>query len=190
MPSAKWALRSECRPARSQAPIGGSVRPNIEVVQGDITDADVDAVVNAANDHLWMGTGVAGAIVRAGGRGIEDEAMQQAPIRVGTAVITGAGRLKARHVIHTAVMGQDLQTDGAKIGAATSAALALAGQHDLRTIAFPALGTGVGGFPPEECARLMRDAVRELTEDRTLRTVRFVLFDEPTFLAFQRVLGA
>lgn len=168
--------------------MAGSTGPSIEVEQGDITLAQVDAVVNAANDHLWMGSGVAGAIVRAGGRGIEDEAMQQAPIRAGQAVITGAGRLKARHVIHAAVMGQDLRTDGGKITAATSAALALAEEHKLHSIAFPALGTGVGGFPAEECARLMVEAVRLPIEDASLRTVRFVLFDEPTFLAFRRVL--
>lgn len=160
----------------------------IEVVQGDITDAAVDAVVNAANDHLWMGSGVAGAIVRAGGRGIEAEAMRQAPIRVGEAVITGGGRLKAKHVIHAAAMGQDLQTDGGKISAATSAALELANDHEVTSVAFPALGTGVGGFPADECARLMREAVLELSDESSLRSVRFVLFDEATFLAFKRVM--
>ena len=162
----------------------------IEVVQGDITQAGVDAIVNAANDHLWMGAGVAGAIVRAGGAGIEDEAMQQAPIRIGDAVITGAGRLAARHVIHAAVMGQDLQTDGDTIEAATTAALDLAETHELRSIAFPALGTGVGGFPLEECARRMGTAVAQRPDSSPLRTVRFVLFDEPAYLAFKRVLRA
>lgn len=162
--------------------------PKIEVTQGDITDADVDAVVNAANDHLWMGSGVAGAIVRAGGQGIEAEAMQQAPIRIGEAVITGGGRLRARHVIHAAAMGQDLQTDGKKIADATAAALALANEHDVKSIAFPALGTGVGGFPAEECARIMRDAVVQVNDESSLRSVRFVLFDEAAFLAFKRVM--
>ncbi len=164
------------------------MRPTIEVVQGDITQASVDAVVNAANDHLWMGSGVAGAIVRAGGPGIEDEAMQQAPIRPGQAVITGGGRLPARHVIHAAVMGQDLQTSGDLIADATAAALDLAESNSLRTIAFPALGTGVGGFPIEECARRMEKAVRQRTDSSSLRTVRFVLFDEPAYLTFMRIL--
>ena len=162
--------------------------PSMEVVQGDITEADVDAIVNAANDHLWMGGGVAGAIVRAGGAGIEAEAMRQGPIRPGEAVITGAGSLATRHVIHAAVMGQDLQTDGGKISEATTAALVLAEEHALRHIAFPALGTGVGGFPLEECARLMRDAVRR-REESSITSVRFVLFDEAAYLAFRRVLG-
>src|ERR687883_2122155 len=81
-----------------------------EVVEGDITQLDVDAIANAANDHLWMGAGVAGAIKRAGGVEIEREAVAKGPIAVGDAVATGAGRLKARHVIHGAVMGQDLRT--------------------------------------------------------------------------------
>src|SRR5882672_6710319 len=83
----------------------------ITVVEGDITRLEVDAVVNAANDHLWMGAGVAGAIKRAGGQVIEREAVAKGPIAVGDAVTTGAGRLKARYVIHGAVMGQDLRTD-------------------------------------------------------------------------------
>ena len=161
--------------------------PDVEVVQGDITEADVDAIVNAANDHLWMGGGVAGAIVRAGGAGIEAEAMQQGPIRPGDAVITGGGTLPARHVIHAAVMGQDLQTDGGKIRDATTAALALAEEHELGSIAFPALGTGVGGFPVEECARLMRDAISHHAGSAP-HSVRLVLFDEASYLAFRRVL--
>ena len=162
--------------------------PKLEVVQGDITQADVDAIVNAANDHLWMGAGVAGAIVRAGGAEIEDEAMQQAPINPGEAVITSGGRLQARYVIHAAVMGQDLRTTGDLIAQAATAALDLADRYELSTIAIPALGTGVGGFPAEESARRMADAVKQRS-DSALRTVRFVLFDEPTYLAFRRVTG-
>jgi O-acetyl-ADP-ribose deacetylase (regulator of RNase III) len=168
-------------------PIGARMPPTMEVVQGDITEADVDAIVNAANDHLWMGSGVAGAIVRAGGAGIEAEAMRQGPVKAGQAVITGAGRLRARHVIHAAVMGQDLRTDGGKISEATTAALELAEQHEVDRIAFPALGAGVGGFPIEECARLMQDAVKQRHES-SIRSVRFVLFDEAAYLAFRRVL--
>ena len=162
--------------------------PTIDVVHGDITEAEVDAIVNAANDHLWMGSGVAGAIVRAGGAGIEAEAMRQGPVKAGQAVITGAGRMRTRHVIHAAVMGQDLQTDGGKISDATTAALELAEQHGIEHVAFPALGTGVGGFPIEECARLMRDAVLQRKES-SVRSVRFVLFDEAAYLAFRRVLA-
>ena len=82
----------------------------LEVVEGDITELDVDAVANAANNELWMGAGVAGAIKRAGGSEIEREAVAQAPIAVGQAIATGGGNLRAKHVVHAAVMGQDLQT--------------------------------------------------------------------------------
>ena len=117
----------------------------IEVVQGDITKQEVDAIVNAANNHLWMGAGVAGAIVRRGGRGIENEAVRQGPINVSQAVVTGGGTLPAKHVIHAAVMGQNLQTDGDTIRQTTINALKLAEKQALRSVAFPALGTGVGG---------------------------------------------
>src|SRR5262245_7159080 len=92
----------------------------ISVVEADITSLAVDAIANAANNHLWMGSGVAGAIVRAGGQEIEREAVRLGPIEVGDAVATGAGRLKARHVIHAAVMGQDLKTSPKAIAKATS----------------------------------------------------------------------
>ncbi len=159
----------------------------IEVVQGDITEQEVDAIVNAANNNLWMGTGVAGAIIRKGGVGIEAEAIAQAPIQVGSAVITGGGTLPANHVIHAAAMGQDLATDGQKIRDATISALELAEANDLESIAFPAIGTGVGRFPPDECARIMVAAARErATGDSAVPLVRFVLFDEPSYQAFRR----
>ena len=91
----------------------------IEVIQGDITACAVDALVNAANNHLWMGAGVAGAIKRQGGQVIEDEAVRQGPIAVGAAIVTGGGLLKARHVIHAAAMGQDLVTNADLIRQAT-----------------------------------------------------------------------
>jgi O-acetyl-ADP-ribose deacetylase (regulator of RNase III) len=158
----------------------------IEVVQGDITDQEVDAIVNAANNNLWMGTGVAGAIVRHGGAGIEAEAIAQGPIQIGAAVITGGGTLPANHVIHAAAMGQDLATDGQKIHDATISALELAEANNLESIAFPAIGTGVGRFPANECARIMIAAARErATAENAVPLVRFVLFDEPGYQAFR-----
>ena len=118
----------------------------LDVVDGDITQLEVDAIANAANDHLWMGAGVAGAIRRAGGDEIEDEAVALGPIKVGDAVATGAGRLPARYVIHGAVMGQDLQTNGKLIGRTTLRCLEVADELGLESIALPAFGTGVGGF--------------------------------------------
>src|SRR3990170_7908766 len=91
----------------------------IEVLRGDITKLELDALVNAANNRLWMGGGVAGALKRAGGPEIEAEAIKKGPIPIGEAVVTGAGKLKAKYVIHAAVMGQDLQTDATKIRQAT-----------------------------------------------------------------------
>ena len=146
----------------------------LEVVQADITTLDADAIVNAANDHLWMGAGVAGGIKRAGGEEIEREAMAKGPIHVGDAEATGAGRLKAKWVIHAAAMGQDLRTDAEQIRRATESALRVADEIGARSVAFPALGTGVGGFPIDECARIMVTAAREHTGavDRVIFAVR------------------
>jgi O-acetyl-ADP-ribose deacetylase (regulator of RNase III) len=127
----------------------------ILVQQGDISTVDADAVVNAANTQLWMGGGVAGAIKRAGGEQIEREAMVQGPIRIGEAVATTGGRLRARHVIHAATMGPDLVTGAEAIRAATRSSLRLAEEMSLSSIALPLLGTGVGGFSLEEAATLM-----------------------------------
>src|SRR6476620_3439595 len=125
----------------------------LEVVDGDIAALEVDAVANAANDHLWMGAGVAGALKRAGGEEIEREAVAKGPIALGDAVATGAGRLPARWVIHAAVMGQDLLTSAYVIQSATHRALEVADDIGAESLALPAFGTGVGGFPLAECAR-------------------------------------
>lgn len=132
----------------------------IEVVDGDITELEVDAIGNAANDHLWMGAGVAGAIKRAGGVEIERAAVAMGPIPVGEAVATGAGRLRARHVIHGAVMAQDLQTSKELVAAATVSCLRVADSLGARTVALPAFGTGVGGLSLGSCARTMVSSVR------------------------------
>ena len=161
----------------------------IKAVRGDITEQAVDAIVNAANNHLWMGAGVAGAIAGRGGRSIEAEAIRQGPIEIGSAVVTGAGSLAATHVIHAAAMGQDLATDAEKIRAATAGALRLGEEMGLHSIALPALGTGVGGFPPQECARIMVAVARERAgADEAIALIRFVLFDQRSYEAFQRAL--
>jgi O-acetyl-ADP-ribose deacetylase len=160
----------------------------LEVIDGDITQLEVDAIANAANDHLWMGAGVAGAIKRAGGEEIEREAVARGPIPVGTAVATTAGRLPARYVIHGAVMGQDLQTDASLIGRTTSSCLEVADELGLESVALPAFGTGVGGFSLDECARIMVAAVRSY-EPRTLRRVVFAVFGEEAREAFEAAVG-
>jgi len=108
-----------------------------------------------------MGSGVAGALKRVGGNEIEAEALNRGPVSTGEAVVTGAGKLKARYVIHAAVMGQDLQTDAAKIRQATKNSLLRADELGIKSLAFPALSTGVGGFPIAECARIMINEVRQ-----------------------------
>lgn len=161
----------------------------LNIIQGDITEQNTEALVNAANNHLWMGAGVAGAIKRKGGEEIEREAVAQGPIEVGHAVITSGGKLKAQYVIHAAAMGQDLRTDAGKIKAATHNALLLADQHKITSISFPALGTGVGGFSAFHCAKIMlTEAVEFLQSTQHLRTVSFVLFDKTTYDAFEQEL--
>jgi len=161
----------------------------IELYKGDITRLELDALVNAANNYLWMGGGVAGAMKRAGGGEIEAEAVSQAPIPVGQAVVTGAGRLKARYIIHAAVMGHDLATDAEKIRKATRNSLLKANELGIKSLAFPALGTGVGGFPLDECARIMITEVLKYSAEKTgLKKVVFALFDEQSYIIFKQEL--
>lgn len=160
-------------------------RIEIKLIQGDITEQEVDAIVNAANNHLWMGVGVAGAIKGKGGIEIEKEAMSKGPIPVGEAVVTGAGSLKAKYVIHAAVMGQDLKTNGEHIKNATLNSLRRAEELKIRSVAFPAFGTGVGGFPVDECAKIMVDEIRNFSNQAEfIEEVRFVLFDEKSYDAW------
>jgi O-acetyl-ADP-ribose deacetylase (regulator of RNase III) len=150
----------------------------IEVVRGDITDQSTDVIVNAANNHLWMGGGVAGAIRRRGGPDVEKAAIDLGPINVGESVITGAGELLAKHVIHAAVMGQDLHTNETMIRNATLSSLRLAESKGFHSISYPALGTGVGGFSMFHCAKIMiTESVGFLLEAKHLNLIRFVLFD-------------
>jgi len=158
----------------------------IRLVSGDITEQDTDAIVNAANNELWMGAGVAGAIKRAGGVEIEREAVAQGPIPVGEAVITGGGKLRARYVIHAAGMGRDLRTDEVKIRNTTINSLKRAEEKGLKSIAFPSIGTGVGGFSLEKAAEVMIGAVKEHLEAgvSSLELVVFVLWGEEAYGAF------
>jgi O-acetyl-ADP-ribose deacetylase (regulator of RNase III) len=160
----------------------------LEVVEGDIAALAVDAVANAANDHLWMGAGVAGALKRAGGEEIEREAVAKGPIARGDAIATRAGRLPARWVVHGAVMGQDLWTDAELVRRTTASCLRVAEELGAESLALPAFGTGVGGFPLGECARIMVDVVR-WHQPRTLRRVVFAVFGEEARAAFEAALA-
>jgi O-acetyl-ADP-ribose deacetylase len=160
----------------------------LEVVEGNIAALEVDAIANAANNHLWMGAGVAGAIKGAGGEEIEREAVAKGPIEIGDAVATGAGRLAARHVIHGAVMGQDLRTDADKVARTTRRVLEVADELGVRSLALPAFGTGVGGFPLEECAAIMVGEVRAY-EPAGLERVVFAVYGDEAEQAFRAALS-
>ena len=160
----------------------------IRFVQGDIADMDVDAIVNAANNDLVLGAGVAGAIRRKGGEKIQQECDRIGAIPIGTAAITTGGKLKARWVIHAASMELGAATTPDALRGSTLHSLHLARQKGLKTIAFPAIGAGIGGFPLRECAEIMLRAVAEdLRQPGSLETVYFVLFDRPAFDAFTAV---
>ena len=161
---------------------------NLEVVEGDITELAVDAIANAANNELWMGAGVAGAIKRVGGAEIEQEAVAHAPIALGQAIATGAGNLRAEHVVHAAVMGQDLQTSAELVSQATRRTLEVADELGAHSLAMPAFGTGVGGFPIERCAELMVTEARAF-EPANLERVVFAVFGHDAEHAFRAAVG-
>ncbi len=143
--------------------------------------------MNPANSRLIMGGGVAGAIKRAGGPAIEKEALQRAPIRVGDAIATNAGKLDARHVIHAPTMSLPaMTTDLKSVEKATSAALRVAKDLGLSSIAMPGMGTGVGGVPVEEAAETMIEAIRQhLSEGTTLKLIFLVSIDQALTGAFE-----
>jgi O-acetyl-ADP-ribose deacetylase (regulator of RNase III) len=161
----------------------------LEVRDGDIAAVEADGLANAANDHLWMGAGVAGALRRAAGAEIEREAMAQGPIELGSAVATTAGRLSARWVIHGAVMGQNLQTSADLIRRTTRSCLSLADDLGCRSLALPAFGTGVGGFSLTECARVMVEQARSF-EPETLELAIFAVFGRAAYEAFSSELSS
>jgi O-acetyl-ADP-ribose deacetylase (regulator of RNase III) len=166
-------------------------RSKITVRQGDLTESDTDAIVNAANNELILGGGVAGAIRTLGGPTIQAECDRIGPISLGEAAITGAGRLKTRHVIHAASMQLGGLTIEANLRAATRNALRRADENRLKSIAFPAIGTGIAGFPLQRCAEVMLDEVRAHLETATsVQRVEFVLFDAEALEIFARQLDS
>ncbi len=162
----------------------------IELWNGDICDLEVDAIVNAANVSLWMSTGVGGAIKRRGGDEIEFAAVRQGPVSLGDAVVTPAGRLAAGAVIHAVSLDRDRRTSAAAIEAAVRSAMARAREIGAASLAFPALGTGVGGFPLEESARITVATVRdELARSSRIDHVVFALRGAAAYSAFQAALS-
>ena len=162
----------------------------IEIRQGDITELDVDAIVNAANNDLQLGGGLAGAIRRKGGAGIQAECDKIGTIPVGGAAITTAGNLKARHVIHAASMQLGGATTARALRSSTGHALRIAAQNRLKSIALPAIGAGIGGFPMAECAEIMlQETAKHLEQPTSLEKVIFVLFDSQALAAFERAFA-
>jgi O-acetyl-ADP-ribose deacetylase (regulator of RNase III) len=162
----------------------------IEVRQADVTKLEVDAIANAANTQLRHGGGVAGAIVRAGGREIQDESDERGPIGLGEAIETTAGELPARWVIHAATMELGGPTSADIIRRATASTLAKADELDARSLALVAFGTGVGGFPIEEAARIEVEVVRgHLASGSGIETVVFAVRGAEAQEAFERALA-
>jgi O-acetyl-ADP-ribose deacetylase (regulator of RNase III) len=158
----------------------------LRLVEGDITEQATDAIVNAANQHLQLGSGVAGAIRTKGGPSIQLACDEIGYCAIGGAVITGAGNLKAYHVIHAVgPHGSDRDADD-KLANATRASLALADQHHLASIAFPAISTGVFGFPIDRCARLMLGTTSAYLNEQaaSLKMVVFCLYGQSAFDVF------
>ena len=161
----------------------------VELIEGDITDLDTDAIVNAANASLLLGAGVAGAIRQKGGSRIQEECDRIGSIHVGGAVITSGGRLKARHVIHAVGPRQGDEHADEKLKDATLNSLKLADRHNLRSIAFPAISTGVFGFPKDRCATLMLSTTIAYLEGPTkLEKVIYCLYDHSTLEIFKQAL--
>ena len=161
----------------------------IELWNGDICDLEVDAIVNPANLSLWMSTGVAGAIKRAGGDAIEFAAVRQAPVPLGESIVTPAGSLAARAIIHAVSLDRDRRSSGPVIEAAVRSAMARAREIEATSVAFPALGTGVGGFPLDEAARITVETVRdELTRSPGIDHVTFALRGAAAYHAFHAAI--
>ena len=162
----------------------------IELWNGDICDLEVDAIVNAANTTMWMATGVGGALKRAGGDSIEFAAVRQAPALLGGAVTTPAGTLAARFVIHAVSLDRDRRTSAATIESAVRSAMARAREAGVTSIAFPALGSGVGGFPLADGARITVSTVRdELRSSPSIGHVVFALRGAAAYAAFAEALA-
>jgi O-acetyl-ADP-ribose deacetylase (regulator of RNase III) len=163
----------------------------LEVQQADVTKLEVDAIANAANTRLLHGGGVAGAIARAGGPELERESRERAPIELGGAVETTAGNMPSRWVIHAATMVNPGGTSSAEvIGQATRSTLAKAEELGARSLALVAFGTGVGGFPLDEAARIMVGAAREHSAGGSLERIVFAVHGDAAERAFGAAVDA
>src|ERR1700677_4385565 len=168
--------------------VSSAVAGRIEILQGDVTEMSVDAIVNAANNDLQLGGGVAGAIRRKGGPAIQKECDAIGQVPVGGAAITTGGKLKARYVIHAASMQLGGKTSAHSLRSSTAHSLRIAAQKGLKTIAFPAVGTGIAEFPLRECAEIMlREVAKHFEQPTSLEKIDFVLFDKEALTSFASV---
>jgi O-acetyl-ADP-ribose deacetylase (regulator of RNase III) len=166
-------------------------RDKVRISQGDITGRALDAIVNAANNDLILGAGVAGAIRSKGGPEIQKECDGIGSIPLGEAAVTTGGKLKAKFVIHAASMHLGRRTSEENLRASTRNALLRASERKVESIGFPAIGTGIAGFPLDRCAQVMLEEVRDhLNGTTSVRLVEFVLFDRPALDTFKRVFDA
>jgi O-acetyl-ADP-ribose deacetylase (regulator of RNase III) len=158
----------------------------MKVVRGDITTQQVDAIVNSVNNDLLLGGGVSGAISRVAGPAVQEECHRIGTVPLGTAVVTSAGNLAAKHIIHAAVNPLGLWADAKSVRAAVRNVLKKAQELGLKRLAFPAVGTGAGGFPVERCVDILFEEVQKHAESPTsLEEVSFVLYDEKPFAIFE-----
>ncbi len=161
------------------------------IEQGDLTEWKGDAIVNAANNDLILGGGLAGMIARKGGPSIQAECDRIGPIKIGEAAITGAGNLPARHVIHAASMRLGGRTTAQALESCVRACLKIAEDRELRSIAFPAIGTGIAGFPVEQCAGVMVRILWEHARKKmSLEKISVVLWDSSTYNIFLQELNS
>jgi O-acetyl-ADP-ribose deacetylase (regulator of RNase III) len=171
--------------------MSGNWRTRIAVGQGDITESGCEAIVNAANTNLMLGAGVAGAIRRKGGPRIQAECDRIGPIALGEAAITGGGNLKAQYVVHAAGMHLGGGVSEQSLRDSTRNSLMRATEKAIKSIAFPAIGTGVGAFPLQRCAQVMLEEIRDyLKRNEIPQRVELVLFDDAALGAFQQELKA
>jgi len=164
----------------------------IRLVQGDITERDVDAIVNAANSHLQHGGGVAGAIVRKGGQVIQDESDKIGFVPVGHAAITGAGTLHARYIIHAVGPRMGEGDENNKLKSAVLSSLQIASEKGLRSISMPAISSGIFGFPKDRCAAILIKAVLQYLKehpDTSLALIEFCVLDDQTAGYFKKEFG-
>ena len=168
-----------------------AVQERLRILEGDITLLDVEAVVNAANKRLELGGGVAGAIRRRGGPVIQEERHRLGPIDVGEAVLTSGGNLKAKYVIHAVGPVNGEGDEEAKLARATLSSLRIAADRKIQSLAFPAISTGVFGFPLEDCSRIMLGVTLEFLKKNDFpRQVVFCLYGPEAYGVFRKTLTA